>query len=161
MMQNISLLHQNIHQQNPIYQNGINSQNIENSGVNPVQQVVNGSPFNTTSTTFTPLEQVPHVPPTPATVQGTVPLSLLLEFAIHRTYSEISVLENLFPSKTDMDKKIELVKFANQTKQLYIRILSLVRWAGSVGKVVKCSDIISFLDKQVSQVLFSINFDEI
>lgn len=49
-----------------------------------------------------------------------------------------------------MERKIEIVTFVNRTKQLFIRLLALVKWAGSASKVEKCSNIVSFLDKQSS-----------
>ena len=78
----------------------------------------------------------------------TVSLSRLIEFSIQRTYHELTVLTELLPRKSDMERKIEIVTFVNRTKQLFIRLLALVKWAGSAGKVEKCSTIVSFLDKQ-------------
>lgn len=49
-----------------------------------------------------------------------------------------------------MERKIEIVTFVNRTKQLFIRLLALVKWASSASKVEKCSNIVSFLDKQSS-----------
>ena len=78
----------------------------------------------------------------------TVKLSQLIEFSIQRTYHELTVLTELLPRKSDMERKIEIVTFVNRTKQLFIRLLALVKWAGSASKVEKCSNIVSFLDKQ-------------
>ncbi|KAI3476157.1 hypothetical protein L1887_62313 [Cichorium endivia] len=78
----------------------------------------------------------------------TVSLSRLIEFSIQRTYHELTVLTELLPRKSDMERKIEIVTFVNRTKQLFLRLLALVKWAGSAGKVEKCSTIVSFLDKQ-------------
>ena len=39
-------------------------------------------------------------------------------------------------------------QFASRTRQLCIRLLALVKWAGSVSKVDKSAVIMSFLDKQ-------------
>jgi len=81
---------------------------------------------------------------------GTIPLSTLIEFVVHKTYHDITVMAEVLPSKTDMERKISIVQFATRTRQLFIRLLSLVKWATSVGKVVKCSEISSFLDRQVT-----------
>ncbi|CAG2112067.1 unnamed protein product, partial [Medioppia subpectinata] len=78
----------------------------------------------------------------------TVPLSRLIEFAIQRTYHELSVLADLLPRKTDMERKIEIVSFASRTRQLFVRLLALVKWAGSASKVDKCATIVQFLDRQ-------------
>lgn len=43
------------------------------------------------------------------------------------------------PRKTDMERKVEIVQFASRTRQLFIRLLALVKWASSATKVDKCS----------------------
>ena len=40
------------------------------------------------------------------------------------------------------------LQFASRTRQLCIRLLALVKWAGSVSKVDKSAVIMGFLDKQ-------------
>ncbi|KAG9348969.1 hypothetical protein JZ751_029286 [Albula glossodonta] len=52
------------------------------------------------------------------------------------------------PRKTDMERKIEIVQFASRTRQLFVRLLALVKWASNAGKVEKCAMISSFLDQQ-------------
>uniref|UniRef100_A0A3Q2ZRT5 Mediator of RNA polymerase II transcription subunit 14 n=1 Tax=Kryptolebias marmoratus TaxID=37003 RepID=A0A3Q2ZRT5_KRYMA len=95
-----------------------------------------------------PVVSGPQPPPpgTPAT-QG-VRLSLLIEFLLQRTYHEITLLAELLPRKTDMERKIEIVQFASRTRQLFVRLLALVKWASNAGKVEKCAMISSFLDQQ-------------
>uniref|UniRef100_H2ZNS6 Mediator of RNA polymerase II transcription subunit 14 n=1 Tax=Ciona savignyi TaxID=51511 RepID=H2ZNS6_CIOSA len=79
---------------------------------------------------------------------GTIPLSLLVEFVVHKTYHDITVMADLLPGKSDLERKIAVVQFATKYRQLFIRLFSLVKWASSVDKVVKCGDISSFLDHQ-------------
>uniref|UniRef100_A0A3Q1HSI4 Mediator of RNA polymerase II transcription subunit 14 n=1 Tax=Anabas testudineus TaxID=64144 RepID=A0A3Q1HSI4_ANATE len=101
-----------------------------------------------------PVVSGPQPPPagTPAT-QG-VRLSLLIEFLLQRTYHEITLLAELLPRKADMERyvssiqKIEIVQFASRTRQLFVRLLALVKWASNAGKVEKCAMISSFLDQQ-------------
>ncbi|KAK2850101.1 hypothetical protein Q7C36_008884 [Tachysurus vachellii] len=85
-------------------------------------------------------------PGTPAT-QG-VRLSVLIEFLLQRTYHEITLLAELLPRKTDMERKIEIVHFASRTRQLFVRLLALVKWASNAGKVERCAMISAFLDQQ-------------
>lgn len=80
-------------------------------------------------------------------------ISDLLNLAIKKTYRELFLLSELLPRKTDMERKIEIMLFANRNRQLYVRLLGLVKWASSASKVEKCSQIVSFLDKQ--SVLFT------
>lgn len=81
----------------------------------------------------------------------------LLELAIKKTYRELSLLAELLPRKTDMERKIEIMLFANRNRQLFVRLMALVKWAGSASKVEKCSQIVSFLDKQ--SMLFTVTAD--
>uniref|UniRef100_A0A673ZLK6 Mediator of RNA polymerase II transcription subunit 14 n=1 Tax=Salmo trutta TaxID=8032 RepID=A0A673ZLK6_SALTR len=86
-------------------------------------------------------------PPGPPATEG-VRLSLLIEFLLQRTYHEITLLGELLPRKTDMERKIEIVQFSSRTRQLFVRLLALVKWASNAGKVEKCAMISSFLDQQ-------------
>eukprot|EP00073_Rattus_norvegicus_P042075 XP_008771895.1 PREDICTED: mediator of RNA polymerase II transcription subunit 14 [Rattus norvegicus] len=95
-------------------------------------------------------------PPSPgamavAAASATTPgyrLSTLIEFLLHRAYSELMVLTDFLPRKSDVERKIEIVQFASRTRQLFVRLLALVKWASDAGKVEKCAMITSFLDHQ-------------
>ncbi|XP_072252687.1 mediator of RNA polymerase II transcription subunit 14 isoform X2 [Leuresthes tenuis] len=95
-----------------------------------------------------PVVSGPQPPPPGAPVTQGVRLSLLIEFLLQRTYHEITLLAELLPRKTDMERKIEIVQFASRTRQLFVRLLALVKWASNAGKVEKCAMISSFLDQQ-------------
>lgn len=41
------------------------------------------------------------------------------------------------PRKTDLERKIEIYNFSARTRQLFIRLLALVKWANSASKVDK------------------------
>ncbi|XP_012231892.1 mediator of RNA polymerase II transcription subunit 14 isoform X4 [Linepithema humile] len=79
---------------------------------------------------------------------GSISLSVLTDLIIQRTYHELTVLAELLPRKTDMERKIEIYNFAVRTRQLYVRLLALVKWANSASKVDKSTHIMAFLDKQ-------------
>ncbi|KAM7302775.1 mediator of RNA polymerase II transcription subunit 14 isoform X1 [Ixodes scapularis] len=79
---------------------------------------------------------------------GSIPLGRLIDFILQRTYHELTVLAELLPRKTDVERKIEIVQFASSTRQLFVRLLALVKWAASATKVEKCAAIVGFLDKQ-------------
>uniref|UniRef100_A0A3Q0SX38 Mediator of RNA polymerase II transcription subunit 14 n=1 Tax=Amphilophus citrinellus TaxID=61819 RepID=A0A3Q0SX38_AMPCI len=81
----------------------------------------------------------PQAPPLGAPGTPGVRLSMLIEFLLQRTYQEITTLAEL---------KIEIVQFASRTRQLFVRLLALVKWASNAGKVEKCAMISSFLDQQ-------------
>lgn len=82
------------------------------------------------------------------TMGGTIPLSMLMDFIVQRTYHELTVLSELLQRKTDMERKIEIVQFASRTRQLFVRLLALVKWMNSASKVNKCGRILSFLHQQ-------------
>ncbi|XP_001354245.3 mediator of RNA polymerase II transcription subunit 14 isoform X1 [Drosophila pseudoobscura] len=79
---------------------------------------------------------------------NTMSMSMLIDFIIQRTYHELTVLAELLPRKTDMERKIEIYNYAARTRHLFTRLNALVKWGNSVSKVDKSSQIMSFLDKQ-------------
>ncbi|KAF2885129.1 hypothetical protein ILUMI_21063 [Ignelater luminosus] len=79
---------------------------------------------------------------------GQISLAMLIDFIVQRTYHELTVLAELLPRKTDMERKIEIYNFAIRTRQLFVRLLALVKWASSASKVEKSARIMAFLDKQ-------------
>ncbi|KAF4526396.1 hypothetical protein B566_EDAN012686 [Ephemera danica] len=79
---------------------------------------------------------------------GSVSLALLIDFMVQRTYHELTVLAELLPRKTDMERKVEIYNFSARTRQLFVRLLALVKWASSASKVDKSAHIMAFLDKQ-------------
>ncbi|XP_066259212.1 mediator of RNA polymerase II transcription subunit 14 isoform X2 [Euwallacea similis] len=79
---------------------------------------------------------------------GMMSLAMLIDFIIQRTYHELTVLAELLPRKTDMERKIEIYNFSTRTRQLFVRLLALVKWANSASKVEKSARIMVFLDKQ-------------
>ncbi|XP_005108274.1 mediator of RNA polymerase II transcription subunit 14 [Aplysia californica] len=79
---------------------------------------------------------------------ATIPLAVLIEYGLQRTYHDLVVLSELLPRKTDMDRKIDIFQFASRTRQLFVRLLALVKWANSASKVDKCMDICNFLEQQ-------------
>ncbi|XP_076466284.1 mediator of RNA polymerase II transcription subunit 14-like isoform X3 [Babylonia areolata] len=96
-----------------------------------------------------PVEEQMMVPAGPGPQGGgSISLSTLIEYATQRTYHELIVLSELLPRKTDMERKLEIFQFASRTRQLFVRILALVKWASSVNKVDKCADICIFLERQ-------------
>uniref|UniRef100_A0AAY4EDR9 Mediator of RNA polymerase II transcription subunit 14 n=1 Tax=Denticeps clupeoides TaxID=299321 RepID=A0AAY4EDR9_9TELE len=76
------------------------------------------------------LVPAPQPPPPGAPATQGVRLSVLIEFLLQRTYHEITLLAEL---------KIEIVQFASRTRQLFVRLLALVKWASNAGKVEKCA----------------------
>jgi len=55
---------------------------------------------------------------------------------------EFDVCTDLLPSRVVhvcySGRKIEIVQFASRTRQLFVRLLALVKWMNSTSKVNKC-----------------------
>jgi mediator of RNA polymerase II transcription subunit 14 len=83
----------------------------------------------------------------PATGPPQVSLAQLIDFIVQRTYHDLTVLAELLPRKTDTERKIEIFNFASRTRMLFVRLLSLVKWAGSASKVDKCVSIVNFCER--------------
>ena len=73
--------------------------------------------------------EMPHHQP------GQVSRSVLIDMIVQRTYHELTILAELLPRKTDMERKIEIFNFASRTRMLFIRLNALVKWASSASKV--------------------------
>ncbi|XP_028405529.1 mediator of RNA polymerase II transcription subunit 14-like isoform X2 [Dendronephthya gigantea] len=56
--------------------------------------------------------------------------------------------EILLPRKSDIERKIAIIEFATKSRQQFVRLLALVKWAASAENVVKCQVISSILDHQ-------------
>ncbi|KAF5401195.1 hypothetical protein PHET_05453 [Paragonimus heterotremus] len=79
---------------------------------------------------------------------GSVPLSILIEFICQKMYTDLMRLVDLLPSKTDLEKKIEIATFFSRTRHLFIRLEALVKWSNNASKVDKCEKISNFLEEQ-------------
>ena len=86
-----------------------------------------------------------------------VSLSVLIEMMLQKIYHELTILAELLPRKTDMERKIEIFNFSSRTRMLFVRLLALVKWASSAGKVEKCSNIVMFLGKQSNMFMETAN----
>ena len=77
--------------------------------------------------------------PTPHLSQNIMYLfatKLYIHTYIH-TYTQTQYFS--LPRKSDADRKLEIVQYARCTRALVIRLLALVKWAGSSNSVQKCS----------------------
>ncbi|VDN99505.1 unnamed protein product [Rodentolepis nana] len=86
-----------------------------------------------------------------------IPLALVIDLACQKTYTDLMRLVDLLPSKTDLEKKIELARFFSRTRNLFIRIEALTKWANTSSKVDKCEKISNFLEEQSMLLLDTAN----
>ncbi|CAF0747923.1 unnamed protein product [Adineta ricciae] len=73
-------------------------------------------------------------------------LSDLLRAAVQKTYHELYTMADVLVHKSALERKIELVGFVYRTRQLFIRILAIVKWVATTGRVTACEDIQNFLE---------------
>ncbi|CAH8868183.1 unnamed protein product [Trichobilharzia szidati] len=88
---------------------------------------------------------------------GTIPLSVLIEFISQKVYTDLMRLIDLLPSKTDLEKKIEIATFFSRTQHIFIRLEALVKWSNSASKVDKCEKISNFLEEQTFFLISTAN----
>ncbi|CAH8494023.1 unnamed protein product [Dicrocoelium dendriticum] len=79
---------------------------------------------------------------------GVISLSLLIEFICQKVYTDLMRFVDLLPTKTDLEKKIEIATFFSRTRHLFVRLEALVKWSNSASKVDKCEKISNFLEEQ-------------
>ncbi|CAJ0927677.1 unnamed protein product, partial [Mesorhabditis belari] len=77
-----------------------------------------------------------------------IPLSMLLDFAVQQIFHEITVMSELLLKKYEEEKKISLVQFAHNTRTLTVKLLAIVKWVKSSKKFENCSIINYILDQQ-------------
>ncbi|XP_064393727.1 mediator of RNA polymerase II transcription subunit 14-like isoform X2 [Halichondria panicea] len=78
----------------------------------------------------------------------TVPLSILLDTLLQKAYTDLTILQDILPRKSDGDRKLEIVQYARRTRSLVIRLLALVKWVGNSKSLDKCSEMSTLLRDQ-------------
>ncbi|KFD49993.1 hypothetical protein M514_09086 [Trichuris suis] len=79
-----------------------------------------------------------------------IAFAVLLDFAVQKAFQDLTILADLLPKKSDLERKTSIAQFANSTRQLFIRILAVLKWARCGAKVDICTGIQCFLDQQAS-----------
>ncbi|VDP37603.1 unnamed protein product [Schistosoma mattheei] len=64
-----------------------------------------------------------------------------------RSEMEHAVARRRLPSKTDLEKKIEIATFFSRTQHLFIRLEALVKWSNSASKVDKCEVTVTLMSE--------------
>uniref|UniRef100_A0A1I7UHH1 Mediator of RNA polymerase II transcription subunit 14 n=1 Tax=Caenorhabditis tropicalis TaxID=1561998 RepID=A0A1I7UHH1_9PELO len=93
---------------------------------------------------------LPEVPPNCG--PPTVPLNVLIDFAVQHTYHEITVLAELMQRKTsdqgEQERKMSLVQFAHATRSQFLKMVALVKWIRVSKRMDVCYSIDYLLDLQ-------------
>ncbi|VEL27963.1 unnamed protein product, partial [Protopolystoma xenopodis] len=77
------------------------------------------------------LSEVEQIVPRPRA--DTVPLATMIDYMCLKVYTDLMRLVDLLPSKTDLEKKMEIATFLSRTRHLFIRLEALVKWANSAS----------------------------
>ena len=94
------------------------------------------------------IEVQPGQPPVPTNLGMSKSLAHLVDAIVCKTYHNLTILAEILAQKDDMNRKLQIVKFVQQTRKSFIRLIALVKWANGVSKINKCTEILDFLDHQ-------------
>lgn len=75
-----------------------------------------------------------------------IPLSILLESAIQRTYHQLMIMTDMLQATSDKERKIKIVAYSCKTRLLFMRIYALVKFLKSAH--INVTNILNFLDQQ-------------
>ncbi|KAK9768170.1 mediator complex subunit [Basidiobolus ranarum] len=118
--------------------NGVEQTNgLTNNEVEPIKNdtdVPNGTLSNDDE-----MEQVMH---------NMVPLRLIIERLVNQAYADLQNLTEVLPGMPTIERKRAILEYSLNTRQQFIKLLVLVKWAVNADKVQQCQNIIGFLQKQ-------------
>jgi hypothetical protein len=77
----------------------------------------------------------------------TVSLASLLDQAICHTNREIQITAEILQKKSEMDRKVSILNFANTTRAIYLKLYALVKWVKASKKFDQLTNICYFLDQ--------------
>ncbi|KAI8057075.1 mediator complex subunit MED14-domain-containing protein [Syncephalis plumigaleata] len=114
-----------------------------NNALHPMMDALQTS--ETAMSTSTPSWQLPH------SSEGMVPLRLLIDRLTAKAYTDLQNLVEIMPGMPDSERKRHLLDYIVQTRQAFIRLLVLVRWAANASNIQRCQDIMGYLRQQSHQ----------
>ncbi|ORX86392.1 MED14-domain-containing protein [Basidiobolus meristosporus CBS 931.73] len=85
------------------------------------------------------MEQVMH---------NMVPLRLIIERLVNQAYADLQNLTEVLPGMPIVERKRAILEYSLNTRQQFVKLLVLVKWAVNADKVQQCQNIIGFLQKQ-------------
>jgi len=99
----------------------------------------------------------PNVPVAPP-MRDKISLADLIDAAVQKTYHELYTMSELMHNKSSIERKIDLIGFLCRARQLFIRLLALVKWTGSTGTVDTCDEINECLEQRAQLLRLSSDF---
>ncbi|KAJ2807965.1 mediator complex subunit [Coemansia guatemalensis] len=77
-----------------------------------------------------------------------VPLSTAIGRIITFAYTELVTLVDTLASRSETDRRSEILKYTEHMSDLLTKLLVLVRWAKHAPQIQKCQNVIAYLDSQ-------------
>ncbi|KAJ2080622.1 mediator complex subunit [Coemansia sp. RSA 988] len=77
-----------------------------------------------------------------------VPLSTAIGRIITFAYTELVTLVDTLASRSETDRRSEILKYTEHMSDLLAKLLVLVRWAKHAPQIQKCQNVIAYLDSQ-------------
>ncbi|PIA15266.1 mediator complex, subunit MED14, partial [Coemansia reversa NRRL 1564] len=77
-----------------------------------------------------------------------VPLSTAIGRIITFAYTELVTLVDTLASRSESDRRSEILKYTEHMSDLLTKLLVLVRWAKHAPQIQKCQNVIAYLDSQ-------------
>ncbi|RKO87632.1 mediator complex, subunit Med14, partial [Blyttiomyces helicus] len=79
---------------------------------------------------------------------GSVPLGELIGRLVQQTYADVGNLSETFPNLSNVERKRQILKFADDARKQYVKLLAIVRWSKQAQEFQKISNLHAFLDRQ-------------
>ncbi|KAF9096039.1 mediator complex subunit [Mortierella sp. AD031] len=102
-----------------------------------------------------PVPPVPASAPPPATVpvlpdnmNAMVPIGAIIHRMTNDAYAELSNLSETLPSRSDTERKVELLKYTLSKREQFIKLLVLTKWGKNAKKFQQCQNIVGFLQHE-------------
>ncbi|CAN6614013.1 hypothetical protein TRVA0_005S03466 [Trichomonascus vanleenenianus] len=112
------------------------------------------------------LQNLTAAPRIPHITENYVPLAHVTGNLVHHTYGELrNLLETLPAVTSDLSRKRRLLDFIIKSRQEFVKLYVLTKWAVASGDVAQCIDVVAWLSAQqncytnVVNVLYTIERD--
>ncbi|KAJ1662304.1 mediator complex subunit [Coemansia sp. RSA 1646] len=86
-----------------------------------------------------------------------IPLGVIVGRLVTYAYTELVTLVDTLPSRSEPDRRNDILKYTEHVSDLLTKLLVLVRWAKNAPQIQKCQNVIAYLDSQNKFFEFSVD----
>ncbi|KAJ1801203.1 mediator complex subunit [Coemansia sp. RSA 2399] len=86
-----------------------------------------------------------------------IPLGVIVGRLVTYAYTELVTLVDTLPSRSEPDRRSDILKYTEHVSDLLTKLLVLVRWAKNAPQIQKCQNVIAYLDSQNKFFEFSVD----